>query len=168
MRSSKIVSLLFLLFATTAVAGEHDRYFGAGWKWNAVEREEITLGEDADYPCHIKAYGWRLVSSRREGGVLGLFGGTVYKKWAYKMIVAPNPEHEAVLLGRFRMELRDREGVMLDHDLSPLGSGPLYVDVRLERGDERVLQGRREYNASEPSAQGDPDHVSWDLRCEPE
>ena len=175
-RKPKLFHLSIVLIVFTFVflvwSEDYSRYIGQDWHPRFVKGDEISLLTGGDnYPCHVKAYGWKILSKRRDK--LGVFGD-LYIKWGWKIVVH-NPEKDPIKIF-IRVELKSHEDFVLDTSTVGKDSGSSSnVDYLLNRyarvewiqpGRTEVLSGVSQYNASSHKGEGDPSYIDFRVKCE--
>ena len=147
---------------------QYDRYFGAGWKWSAVKGGEVTLLTDADdYPCYLKAYGWKVLDTKRKKrrNDPWYLLGDEYVKWGYKIIVTANPNFRTVEVMKFPVALKSTEGFTLDEDSFLWIGNSERKGKFITPGQTEVIQATREYNKSNKSGEGEPSSIYFRTTC---
>jgi len=113
-----LLNLALLLAVTTcasyALADDYRRPFGDGWHVTRVSISEVTLLSESNYPCQVKAVGWKLLAAEhRKGKDAHWYSiGDRWEKWGFK-IVLTNPGDQPVQAW-CRVRLRSTDGFVLD------------------------------------------------------
>jgi len=150
------------LFTASAKAEDYSGEFRDGWAFAQVNDSLITLDSSPDSPCEVKAYGWKLLSSRHKKYKSDPWYslGDTYRKWGWKLILR-NPGRKLVPVS-VAVGLYTRENFLLDSERIPfLGGGAAAV---LNPGETRTLTGVSEYNATSHKGEGDPAALGWSIR----
>jgi hypothetical protein len=168
--SYPLIALFFLLLFTLSILAEdYLKMIGRDWHPRFVTGKKVSLSMGgADYPCHVKAYGWKIVSKRREK--LRVFGD-LYIKWGWKIVVH-NPGKTPINVS-IKFELKSDEGFVLDSTIfgdyqdSSLNSllyrgSPKWIYP----GKTEIFQGVSTYNQSAHKGEGSPSYLHWYTSCE--
>lgn len=115
--------LVITMCASYCVADDYGRFFGPEWHVTSTPDGKQTLLWTADYPCYVKAVGWRLLASeRRKGDDSPWYSiGDRWLKWGFKIVVT-NAVDKPVQVW-VRGQLKSEDGFSLDS--IRLGEPPL-------------------------------------------
>lgn len=173
------ISIIILLFQFS-FAEDYMKLMGSDWHPQCVTEDSVTLlSSGKDYPCHIKAYGWKILSSKRprkRGGRLFYKG---FVKWGWKVIVH-NPTSNVIQFS-IKVQLKSDDGFILDttsfgSEFLPEPRSPFgFVDERRKQenkiknmkfvhpGNTKVFQGVSEYNATAHKGEGGPHSITFNV-----
>jgi len=162
-----IILFILFMFALLAWAENYLKYIGSDWHPRVVKGDEVSILESgANYPCYIKAYGWKILSKRREK--MGIFGDTVIK-WGWKVVVH-NPGEKPIQFS-IKVELRSDEGFVLDHNTfgKDFSENIFTLNEQIEwinPDKTEIFQGVSQYNASAHKGEGNPNYLHFRVICE--
>lgn len=148
--------ILDLLNARSDEARGYSDWFESGWHYHQVQEGRLSLLERDNYPCHIKAAGWRLLATERRKAETDPWYslGDVWQKWAWK-IVAHNPMNYKVGV-QARVYLKTTSGFELGEDT---------IRSYLNKGQTGSWQGTLWYNADEKKDEGKPNSLGYYFVC---
>jgi hypothetical protein len=162
--------LLCLLVWSSASGETADPYassFGTGWHYRSVaEQHLIALNAPTD-PCHIKAYGWRPLSTTRRHDVQAPWYSfrDVWQKWGWK-VVLHNPTDKPLTLS-MELTLKSTEGFVLDRAVIGTGVSDIFGPLKawLPAHSTETFQGTSEYNTATHKGEGQPSSLDWRVFC---
>ena len=158
-------ALAFLFMASPVQAEDYGSYFDSSWRAVTASRlGRETLLSDPNYPCHVKAYGWKLMGTerRRSKDAPWYSLGDVYQKWGYKVVVQPNPTDSNVKVDSLELRLKSDDGFLLDATVYSTAFRPEAV---IRAGKTNVLQGTSSFNLSSRSGEGSPSDIDLSVSC---
>lgn len=161
-----IIFFILFMFVFLAWAEDYLKLIGQDWHARVVKGDEVSLLESgANYPCYLKATGWKILSKRREK--MGIFGD-LFIKWGWKAVVH-NPGKKPIQFS-IKVELISNEALVLDYDtLGKDFPGKLFtLNEQIEwihPGKTRVFRGVSQYNASAHKGEGKPNYISCQVIC---
>ena len=135
------------------------------WDGKCVGKDQVTLAKaDPSWPCHVKAYGWKLLDSwrERESGAPWWSRGRLKQKWGWKMVIrnageVPFPFHADVRL------VSTEDFVLSSDSLGGLGSSDLsWVGA----GETKLFAGTAVYDVQELRGEGEVSHITWNVRVD--
>lgn len=137
-------------------------FFGFDWEVQEVTGDQLTLTDNQDVECQVKAYGWVKLGERREvtSSTPWYSRGDTYVKWAWRAIIYNVSEEDRTV--NFSTTLKSEKGFTLDearHMYEHTVSEPVSAE------DYSIIQGVREYSASAKYGEGEPDAISWLMTC---
>jgi hypothetical protein len=165
--SKKVTNLrwviLFIFLLISWANEDFAKLIAKDWHPRVVEENQISLLRGgADYPCYLKAYGWKILSKRREK--MGIFGDS-YIKWGWKAVVH-NPGKGAISFS-IMIQLKSEEGFVLD--VAYFGEGfrerPYQKIEWVHAGETELFQGVSEFNSSEHKGEGEPNRLDISVIC---
>ncbi|MGH8071040.1 MAG: hypothetical protein ACRERE_38575 [Candidatus Entotheonellia bacterium] len=160
-----IVIAITRIFAANLWSGEdYRRYFDASWHATIVGEGESTLAAGSpDSACHVKGYGWKLLSTeRRKPKDTSWFSlGDVWQKWGWKMVVH-NPKNAPVEV-EIHLDLKSADGFVLDSRV--FGLTPLQPPGWVKPEETEVFQDTSAYNTTQHKGEGEPVRLAWRIGC---
>ena len=175
MRRTVLVAVILTTFCSMSVADgylERIEYISmisggidGGWHGKCVSKDQVTLAQsDPSWPCHVKAYGWKLLDSWREKGSGDPWWsrGRLKQKWGWKMVIRNSGE----VPFRFHADVRlvsDDDFILSSDSLGgPESSDPYW----LKSGETKLFAGAATYDVQEHRGEGDASHITWNVRVD--
>jgi len=186
MRGALLAATVLTLSSPTANAEEwRDKYFDSDSSWMVrhVKPNAVTLISAKDYPCQVKADGWRVIDSyfRRPHNASWYSLPEKYYRWEFRVVVH-NPNAESIKFAMCAYLLTDRQLRLLHDEIDRSDSDHVAsVDMvgiaqynclspqPVSRSDKRIKPGLTQvYNrdSSYHAKRGEPKAVTWRVQCE--
>ena len=154
------------------IAEEYSTYFGGDWTWRQVKPGQKSLTSDPDYPCQVKAFGWRELGTRRKRSPESPWYsfGDIWANWAWKLVVNANAEGR--VYARVDVSLLSDDNFVLSE--STKGIDPVVAFQQRDRLSELVilepneitaLQGTSWFNTAEHEGEGSARGITWRVSC---
>jgi hypothetical protein len=157
--SAKIERYVYGMLKITAKNSPTDDYrtwFSRDWNIKQVAAGERSLLESEDYPCHIRASGWKLMSTeRRKSSDNPWYSfGDIWQKWAWKFVVHNPTKSQVIVKALVRLESTRNFDLDKDEFIGRIGPG-----------DTGSQQGASWYNSSDAEGEGKPARLGYTFRC---
>ena len=175
MRRTVLVAAVLAAFCTVVVADgylerlEYISMINGGvvgdWHGKCVGQDQVTLAKaDPSWPCHVKAYGWKLLDSWREkdDGAPWWSRGRLKQKWGWKMVTQNAGEVPFRFYADVRLVSDDDFVLSSDSVGAPGDPDPRWVAA----GETKLFAGAAVYDVQEHRGEGEVSHMTWNVRVD--